>query len=44
MPGHDDTNIVLIEILSEGFEIEYSTAGLRVEAFENCATQHSVEG
>lgn len=27
MPGHDDTNIVLIEILSGGFDIEYSPAG-----------------
>lgn len=27
MPGHDDTNIVLVEILSAGFEVEYSPAG-----------------
>lgn len=27
MPGHDDTNIVLIEILSGGFEIDYSPSG-----------------
>jgi len=27
MPGHDETNIVLIEILSDGFDIGLSTAG-----------------
>jgi len=27
MPGHDETNIVLIEILSDGFDIEFSSAG-----------------
>jgi catechol 2,3-dioxygenase-like lactoylglutathione lyase family enzyme len=27
MPCHDDTNIVLIEILSDGFEMRYSAAG-----------------
>ena len=27
MPGHDDTNIVLIETLSDGFEIEFSPTG-----------------
>lgn len=27
MPGHDETNIVLIEILSDGFDIELSPAG-----------------
>jgi len=27
MPGHDDTNIVLIEILSDGFDIGFSPAG-----------------
>ena len=27
MPGHDETNIVLIEILSDGFAMKYSPAG-----------------
>ena len=27
MPGHDETNIVLLEILSDGFDIEFSPAG-----------------
>lgn len=27
MPGHDETNIVLVEILSAGFDLEYSPAG-----------------
>jgi len=27
MPGHDDINVVLIEVLSEGFDIDFSPAG-----------------
>ncbi len=27
MPGHDETNIVLLEILSDGFDIKFSPAG-----------------
>jgi hypothetical protein len=27
MPGHDDVNVVFIEILSEGFEVNYSPEG-----------------
>ena len=29
MPGHDDINVVLVEILSEGYEIEFTSRGIR---------------
>lgn len=45
MPGHDETNIVLVEVLSEGFEIDYSPAGFgAVTSFVVVVPDTRVEG